>query len=156
MIWKLGFARKRLGLSVIPDEDSAGRAWHKKSLRRGDLEWSGSDASRLRAERLVMIALAGPVAQQLYAPRSWRAWHGRSDFEEASHVVLAHSGSSDEASLYLKLLRKRTEQCLRNPAARVAVRELANILAKRKTLSGDEAQKIIMDSMAKPGQRRAR
>jgi hypothetical protein len=76
---------------------------HKNALRGARLELGKSDRARLRAERAILVRLAGPAAQKRHAPRSWRSWHGESDRKQA--LDLASSVSSSPSAAYAFVAR---------------------------------------------------
>jgi len=76
---------------------------HKNVLRGIKLGLDKSDRARLRAERVILVRLAGPAAQKRHAPRSWRSWHGESDRKQA--LDLASSVSSSPSAAYAFVAR---------------------------------------------------
>jgi hypothetical protein len=97
-----------------------------------------------RAERLIVVFYAGPLASRKFSPRShWRAG-GEVDFDTAS-LLFTHISSSDEKcrSLYWRLLWRRAEVLVETHWKEV--RHLALALLKHKTLDservGDEIRR---------------
>jgi hypothetical protein len=74
--WRTGIRIKRA--TIVPGKGFAGLVEQESSLRRTQLD---SDRARLRAEKWVLIALAGPAAQRHFRRRSWRAFHGQPTIE---------------------------------------------------------------------------
>jgi hypothetical protein len=70
---------------------------HKNALRGAKLGLDASDDARLRAERAILVRLAGPAAQKRHAPRSWRSRHGESDLKQALDLASTVSSSRSAA-----------------------------------------------------------
>src|ERR1700756_1909637 len=67
MAWRQGVPVYKA--TIIPGDDTLGHVRHGKVLFKGDwkdLAIGDSDRTRMRAERLIMICLAGPEAQCLH------------------------------------------------------------------------------------------
>jgi hypothetical protein len=94
--------------TIIPAVDFHGQVKHDSPLRGIKLDIDDSDRARLRVERAIMICFAGPLAQQRYRPRSWRRWHGASDFQTAADLALRVSGSEEAATAFLRWLELQT------------------------------------------------
>jgi hypothetical protein len=102
MAWQL---RMRVyGATIVPKGGTTGSVEHSNPLRGIQLEWDDSDRARMRAERAIMVCLAGPAAQRQYNPRGWRRYHGTADYERATDLALRLWGTGAQASLYLRLL----------------------------------------------------
>jgi hypothetical protein len=142
MAWFLRVGLKKV--TIVPREGSAGRCHHEKLLRGKHPEVDDSNPARLRKEKLIMVALAGPIAQQLYNPRSYRRHHAMRDHQTAAEVVENLSRSSEEANAYIEWLQIRTKDRLREPANWGAVQALANELLRRSTLEGREVKPVIL------------
>jgi hypothetical protein len=70
---------------------------HKNALRGAKLGLDASDDARLRAERAILVRLAGPAAQKRHAPRSRRSRHGESDLKQALDLASTVSSSRSAA-----------------------------------------------------------
>src|SRR5580692_7814324 len=77
---KIPFGRGKHALSIVPDDMAQGHFISKFILRGRSLDVSTTDADRLKMERVVVVRLAGLVAQQRFKPSSVRNWHGSSDY----------------------------------------------------------------------------
>ncbi len=68
--------------TIVPTEDYEGCVHHESPLRGIKLDVDGSDRAEIKANKMVLICLAGPAAQRHYNPRSLdssvRRWHGES------------------------------------------------------------------------------
>lgn len=70
--------------SIIPKEGSEGHVLERMLGKRTRLQIEFADrfhTSRLQAEKRVMVAMAGVLAQRRFNPRSVRRYHGQSDRE---------------------------------------------------------------------------
>jgi ATP-dependent Zn protease len=61
-------------LTIVGTKDAQGQVKHSNLFRGIQLDVDNSDRSRLAAERNIMIALAGEIAQRKAFPRSIRTW----------------------------------------------------------------------------------
>jgi hypothetical protein len=86
--------------------------------------------------------LAGPEAQQLQNPRSWRAHHGASDFKQAVNLASRFNGSDEAERAYLDWLAivTRDEITLLWPQ----VETVANALVARRTLTAAEITTLLV------------
>jgi len=110
----LGIQVKKV--TIKPTRDFHGRVTHAPVLTARDIrrinEGSETPHTRDRMEKLAMVCLAGPMAQQRFKPRSWRDWHGASDFEHYGDIVLKLGGGGESLRLYGELLTVWTESKL--------------------------------------------
>src|SRR5580700_11422788 len=95
--------------TIIPAEDFAGRVDHESPLRGIQLDIDGSDRANLKAEKAILISLAGPAAQRRFRPSSWRSYHGLGDYEIAIDLALRLQGSGALAAAYLRYLQLRAD-----------------------------------------------
>jgi len=137
---EMGF--KVSSVSIQPDEFSHGRTVHNNPLYRMNLNsHDHSDRLRLRVERAVIIALAGPEAQQRFNPRSIHKHDVKDDVDRVMRVLSEFTASNEELKAYFDLLRIRARQLI---ALRWdAVRRLSRALCERTALSGAETRRII-------------
>lgn len=148
IVWKLGVSLKKI--TIVPSKDFAGCCTHAKVVRGKYAAADDSDRTRIRMERLVLIALAGTAAQRLHNSRSYRHFHSQTDHDRAVDVALTICGSSESAEAYLRWLNIRVRDMLRFAPAWRAVRALAKELLKRKVLQGGDAARLIHDEWMKP------
>jgi hypothetical protein len=109
---------ERLGIrvkhvTIIPDDGSSGRCTHEKIISRRELEFDSSDGRGLRIEKIIMICLAGLIAQRISHPRSVRNYHASSDYRQAADLALSCTGSVRQAEAHLKWLSIRTEDLVK-------------------------------------------
>lgn len=141
--WHFGITRKRgKGLSILRDSDSLGRAYHKQTVPRS-IEWDSSDRNRLRVEKSVMLSLAGYVAQRRFRVKTWRNYHGRTDFTSAFDMLSRICGTPREANAYLELLKIQTEQLLEMHWP--VVKALATKLLTCKEMSSQQASEFLQE-----------
>ena len=107
-VW-LGIGLRKKGVSIEPDEDSLGRVYTRKSIR-GNPEFEGSDAQRAKAEKKVVVFLAGHEGQRKFCPRARNG--GGKDRVVAVDLISYFVGSERELNAYMKLLYIRTEQII--------------------------------------------
>ncbi len=141
MAWTLGVRLKRV--SVVPSKNAAGECHYGKLSQSKHFEVGDSDRVRLRTEKLIMVALAGSTAQQLYSPRSYHHYQAKSDYDTVAQLALSITGPPKETNAYLKWLEIRTRETLRLPWHWDAVKAMAEALIKRGTVSSREAKQVI-------------
>jgi hypothetical protein len=105
------------------------------------VEFDGSELARLRVERVIIIRLAGPIAQKRYRRTSWRRWHGGADYAVAADLALRVCGSGEIASAFLKWLDLRANALVEEHWP--AVERLANELLKRGEVTQDEIAALM-------------
>jgi len=102
MCWKLGIALKRV--TIVPNADTSGACHHDKLVRVRCPEMDESASTRLKMEKLAMIALAGPAAQRIHAPCSFRNFPASSDHRTAVDISGIVNESPEQAQAWLKWL----------------------------------------------------
>ena len=138
MGWKLGVALKKV--TIVPTADITGACHHDKLVRTRYPEMDESPSTRLKMEKLAMIALAGPIAQRIYAARSFRNYHASLDYREAVDISEIVNGSSEQAKAWLKWLEIRTRDDIKGLWP--IVKRLAQELLRAETLEAGEIQAI--------------
>lgn len=138
--------------SISPNQDSLGRIDHGRIFRNGDLEWNESPQAAARAERAILICLAGPFAQKRFAPRSrWRSQnyvgfdgsgHGIGDFDCVVDLTFRLYGNGDVAQKYLRYMEARAEQLVTHHWKEIEA--VAQALLERETMTGDEIKGIML------------
>jgi hypothetical protein len=138
--WRNGLKLKTA--TIVPTVDASGSAESENPLRGIKLDIDGSDRARLRAEKWITVMLAGPTAQRLHNPRSWRHYHGASDRKVAVDLALNLNGSGEAASAYLNWLEIVTRQMI--AGSWPSVERVAGALLEHGTLAGPELLAAIM------------
>ena len=90
---------------------------------------------------LAMIALADPIAQRIYAARSFRNYHASLDYREAVDISEIVNGSSEQAKAWLKWLEIRTRDDMKGLWP--IIERLADELLAAETLEAGQIQAII-------------
>ncbi|WP_395697208.1 hypothetical protein [Methylocella sp.] len=145
-------AVERLGLklkavTVVPKENIGGTVHHNDTLRRLKRTGDDSDRERLKAERVIMLCLAGPEAQKRFDPNSdWEAC-GESDFAAAAELSRHFFGEGDSAVAFMEWMKVRTCDLVGQNWS--LIEHLADQLIERKTIGGDEAMLLIKRRRAK-------
>jgi hypothetical protein len=128
-------------ITIIRSGDYSGLCEHAKIIHGKFPECDGSGQMRLAWERQVIVALAGPIAQKLYSPRSFRRYHASSDYRAALIAASFITGSENEASAWLKWLEIRATDLLEFRWK--SVKTLAKELLLLRTLDGESALRVI-------------
>ena len=93
-----------------------------------------------------MIALAGPAAQRIHAPRSFRNFHASSDHRTAVDISGIVNESPEQAQAWLKWLEIRTRDDIN--LLWPIVERLADNLLRMETLKADQIRAIITSTEA--------
>ena len=137
--WNLGY--RSIRASITAGHESAGEVRHESPLVGDEVEFDGSELARLRVERVIIIRLAGPIAQKRHRRTSWRRWHGGTDYAVAADLALRVCGSGEIASAFLKWLDRRAKALVEEHWP--AVERLANALLKRGVVTQDEIAALM-------------
>lgn len=149
MCWQAKLEIK--SITISHDDPFAGQVMHHNPFRGAMLGITHPDRARLNVERIVMVCLAGPLAQKKYALADTRDDQGGAlDFDTAADVALRFYGSKTTAAAYLKFAEAWVKQKLDDPAIWTAVERLADALVRQRRLSGREAKSIILEGI-RPG-----
>jgi hypothetical protein len=140
---EIPFGNGKHALSIVPEGTAQGHFLSKYILRGCSFDVRTTGADRLKMERVVVVLLAGMVAQRRYRPSSVRGWHGSSDFHSAVDLISYFAKSDKETEAYFALLRIRAELEIERPSAWECVEAIATALLDRKTLSANEVVEII-------------
>lgn len=80
-------------VTIVSDENTAGSCGYESMIRGKYRETDNSDRTRVKMEKRAMIALAGPLAQRLYSPRSFRNYHASADYKAAARIDLVRQST---------------------------------------------------------------
>jgi hypothetical protein len=128
--------------TIVPTADYSGAMKHAADPLRGiRLDLDNSDRAHARAEKLIMICQAGPIAQRRGAPRSWRYYHGSGDRRIAADLAIRLQSSAEIATAYIRYLDLRTKGLVHTHWW--AVDLIARALLERDTLTGEEIAAMI-------------
>jgi hypothetical protein len=127
--------------TIIPKGDMAGSMEHGSPLRGIRLDIDRSDRARVRAEKNVIVILAGPEAQRRHNPHSWRKWHAHSDYVAAADIALHFNSSADAADAHLNWLALQTRDIVSLRWHEIEL--VAAQLLERGAITGHEAKRTI-------------
>jgi hypothetical protein len=113
---------------------------HKNALRGAKLGLDTSEGARLRAERAILVRLAGPAAQKRHAPRSLRSRHGQSDLKQALDLASSVSSSHSEAYAFVARLGIAADDLIE--ARWPLVERVASALIEGSPLSAAQIRRI--------------
>jgi hypothetical protein len=127
--------------AILPAQNFHRFVDHESPLRGVRLGIDGSVRAKVKAEKAILILLAGPAAQRRFRVKSWRSHHGRGDFDSARDLALRLYGSGELAVAYLKWMHAQAQ-------ALVAmdwrfVRAVARRLLKEDMLQYRDIQEIM-------------
>jgi hypothetical protein len=143
----LGIPLAKIAVTIVPDESAGnlGSFMHRLLFRAGELEFGDSDRTKLKAERLAQVCLAGTVVQQRYRPSSVPHWQSTGDYRQAQELITLISGSQAQAQAYLNLILVRTQEMFNDPYRWRCVDAVAGGLLEKKTLSREEAVTLMLE-----------
>jgi ATP-dependent Zn protease len=139
--WCLGY--RPATASILAGDDSAGQVRHESPFPGINFEFDGSDWTRLKIERAIMICLAGPIAQRRHRRTSWRRWHGAADYATATELALRTYGSGEIASAFLKWLDLRAKLLVEDHWS--AIERVAIALLKHATLTNEDITSLVVE-----------
>jgi hypothetical protein len=123
---------------------SDGHVYYQNPLAGIDLNSDHSDDVRLKAETLMIICLAGPVAQRYYNPRGFRKYHAEDDRELAEKVSMQMGGGSkDIIEDHLTRLSLKARDIVQDPMNWQSISRLAEALIERGELNKAEINKLV-------------
>lgn len=137
--WRLGADPK--SATIVSQGAVQGEMTQESPFVGADLKYDGSDHVRNRIERAIMICLAGPMAQRHFSARSWRSWHGGSDYAMAFDLALRVNGSPKAARAHLKWLEIRVQALI--VSLWDYVEAIAGELLSHGTLSTEEIRSTL-------------
>ena len=125
----------------------AGQTTHENPFQAGSGRGVGfSVHTRMKLEKVIMVCLAGALAQEKYAPRDSSGDYGGSlDIDTASDLAMKFFRSKKVAGAYVAFATAWARQQLENPSTWAAVERLARVLAQERKISGRRAEEIIGD-----------
>ena len=134
--------RAPIRVTIEPSMGALGRVDHKRLIDKKHLSPDIGDEARVRAEKKIMIKLAGPFAQQRYSSRSRRNDHASMDWLEAFDIARRLIDNERETIAYIAWLEYRTTDVIEQQWK--DVKRVAGALLRQDTLSGAELLKILM------------
>lgn len=141
------YATRILKVTIAPDADSLGSCRGEKIIRGKYPDVDNSYSTRFSMEKQAAIKLAGPIAQKLYNPRSFRNYHASSDYVDAADIALRLNTSEDALRAWLKWLEIRTRDQLRTSWD--IVDRIAKKLLEAETLNEQQVRQVIFSSSSR-------
>ncbi len=137
-------------VTIVPDGGSLGSVSHSKILRGNhEVEWT--PRMRQQVETLIQVCLAGPIAQRIRDPRSYRSSHAHVDHRTAVDAAMVLCSSGRQATAFLRYQRICVEEFLRGPRTWGMVEALAAELLRRSAMTGDEVRHFLLYGARGPG-----
>jgi ATP-dependent Zn protease len=135
------FMRHRIEFATIkPTAEYQGLV---KSKPRGKLDLdSATPAMRIKLEDVLIMLLAGDIAQRRFAPRSSRNWQTTEDRQTAADLALSICGTGESATAYIAWLTIRARDIVHGRWS--LVERVANALLERETISGEDIRTLIL------------
>ncbi|MGI8836152.1 MAG: hypothetical protein ACR2H4_05885 [Pyrinomonadaceae bacterium] len=132
-------------VTIKEDDENQGHMKNVPTGRRPDFNRGGYE---LRLEKIIMVKLAGPEAESVFAGRRNRAG-ASDDYRDALDLAACRSPETDDEEnyLYLKWLAYRTRKMLKTPYLWFAVEALARELLIKETIKYNEAREIIQKAL---------
>lgn len=128
--------------TIEPSIGHLGHVERNSLIDKTHLDSDVSDKTRVRAEKCIMIKLAGPLAQKRYSASSVRNYHASHDWLEAADFALRLYGGERTAMSHIGWLEYRTADLIKHQWR--DVKRVAGALLKQKTLSKAQLQKTLM------------
>jgi ATP-dependent Zn protease len=123
--------------TIIPvDADVLGHVSHANVYGGVRLDIETSDRARLRAERDILIALAGDAAERKFCKR--RRFGGGADYERAVDAALHLCSSAKATEAFVNWLAVAAADLVESQWA--AIERVAKALIERKTLTGAQVR----------------
>jgi hypothetical protein len=127
--------------TIVPDKDQRGHVRHEAMFRGLNPEIDLSGRARLQMERSIIIGLAGMAAQRRYDRKSWRHYHGASDFRVVVDLAFRIGGDSDGTNQFLRWLELCTDRLVESRWQ--DIERVARALLERKIMAGSEIDEVI-------------
>ncbi|RUW01101.1 MULTISPECIES: hypothetical protein [unclassified Mesorhizobium] len=130
--------------TIKPAGEAAGMV---KSMARGKVDPDiATPAMRAKIEALIIVTLAGDIAQRKHQAKSVRRWHASADRQQAADLALSICGSGESATAYLAWLDIVTRNIVEGRWS--VIERVAAALLERETLTGDELRAVILGPIA--------
>ena len=153
-VLKFEFDLKIEKVTIVRDGDCLGSVKGKRAVTSRQVDKDNFGMARLKAEKDVMVMLAGGIAQKKFDPKTYKRDHCRSDFQSAWEMLSFFSRSEKETVAYREYLKLRTENFIVcRPYRWKMIQAVAEELLLRQTLTGQQVKEAIwkMSSDWQPG-----
>jgi hypothetical protein len=133
-------------ISIVPYRGTLGRCEFSEAPIIIDLHAGTLQHTRRRIETLIIVSLAGVIAECLLTGRTnWRGAHA--DLHDAARYASFVTGSEDELGAYVRWLWEHTRMLLGAPPCWLAVQQLASALVEDRRVGERRARAIIADAL---------
>lgn len=130
------------GVSIVPSDSTLGRCEFIASSVLVDVKGRTLSRTRRRVETLIIVSLAGVLAERLLTGRTnWGGGHA--DLHDAARYASYVTGSEDELGAYVRWLWEHTRMLLAARPCWLAVREVAAALTADGSIGERRARRII-------------
>ncbi len=156
MKWEFGFSLGKVTIKPDLENNLLGSSAHHhpplkietiKNLWEIDLP---TPSQTDRIEKMIMVFLAGRVAERIFRPKKKGLCGASSDYDKAGKLLkLLVDYASRQYPVYWNLLFIRTQEFLSNPYTWTIVEGLTQALLERETLTGKEAKQVILEAIQK-------
>lgn len=131
-------------VTIVPADGSLGRLENQPYFKDINIEYDNSPRARRRVENMVIVCLAGPVAQRRFNPRgSWRVNAG-GDWYQVENLLSHLVGSAEQVAEYWERMEIRTRDFVQDPDWWFLIERVAGRLLERQTLTGVEVRKLMI------------
>jgi hypothetical protein len=144
--WSRGI--KVTSATIVPARDFLGQVTQSNPLRGVRLDYDGSNRARLRAEAVIVVLLAGPVAERRHDSRLRRSRYGAHDHERAADLAMRVNGSDKAAEAHLNWLAIVARDEI--DASWDLVERVARKLFEQRTLSAAEIAACCRERFSRP------
>jgi hypothetical protein len=142
-------------ISIIPYRGTLGHCEFSEAPVIIDLNAHSIGHARRRMETLIIVSLAGVVAECLLTGRhNWRGAHA--DLHDAARYASFVTGSDDELGAYVRWLWEHTKMLLGAPPCWLAIQQLAAVLIEDRRLGERRARAIIGEALKRGAPKRKR
>jgi len=143
----LGLGCKRV--TIVPDTDSAGATFHGGEFPEESEEmWTFAEGEFWLRHAAAMYAGAEALRRLGVKKKNWRVGAGE-DYYNATDAINRISGDAKAIDLLFKLAKRRAVLLVKYYWPEITA--LANQLEKARTLTGDQAREIVLDSLKQRG-----
>lgn len=133
----------RNGVTIVADDGSLGRAWHRGFPLSFKPDVNGGPLTEERIRRLAKVYLAGHSAEMLAFGTRISAKQSQTDFDETVSLLSYLSAAENEIQPWINLLTVQTSNLLRLPHHWGAVKQLARKLVADRTVRYKTVRGIV-------------
>lgn len=104
-------------------------------------DWDGSPEVDQAMKEAAVISFVGPAAQKRFDLESWQEYHGASDFDFATKLLLRLGGTSEMVNAISDKLSTQAESLIERHWLEISV--VADTLLVQRDLDGDTARLLL-------------